>query len=509
MEAPRWWELAAVFLVLLLAPYMKSILQTLYDLQRQLRFTRGIRGPPTLPLIGSSHLFVARSAQETFQFLSAEAKKVAASGGHMMKVWLGLECNIWLLDSEAAKVVLGSTKEISKGPSYAFITRLFGRGLLAGNGDVWRSRRKIVTPAFHFSRVDDYARTMEHHIRILIELLNKQPPNEEIDLYLPLKYSALDVICDTAMGFEMNSQLQKEDCFYPKAVEEFSQLAWIQFQRPHYLLYGRFLWRLLGYEAQTVKTLDTLKATSRRIIKQRLEALGDEGSPAEGEEKRRQNFLDLLLGQQHENRLTAEELGAEVDTFVFAGHDTVAHAVAWAVWCLATHPDIQERCYAELIVHFGQSDGEFATKKIHELPFLDACFKETMRIRPPVPFFQRRLENDLVVDGHTIPRHTPVVISPLLMHHNEQVFPNPHRFDPERFLGDREFAANSYVPFSAGSRNCIGQRFAQREVLIMIAHLVYNFELSSDYRFEENIPIPETITKPSLGIPFRLKSRHA
>ncbi|KAI6240276.1 CRE-CYP-29A2 protein [Aphelenchoides fujianensis] len=470
MEAPRWWELAAVFLVLLLAPYIKSILQTLYDLQRQLRFTRGIRGPPTLPLIGSSHLFVARSAQKTFEFLSAEAKKVAASGGHMMKVWLGIECNIWLLDSEAAKVVLGSTKEISKGPSYAFITRLFGRGLLAGNGDVWRSRRKIVTPAFHFSRVDDYARTMEHHVRILIELLNKQPPNEEIDLYLPIKYCALDVICDTAMGFEMNSQLQKEDCFYPKAVEEFSQLAWIQFQRPHYMLYGRFLWRLLGYEAQTVKTLDTLKATSRR----------------------------------HENRLTAEELGAEVDTFVFAGHDTVAHAVAWAVWCLATHPDIQERCYAELIVHFGQSDGEFATKKIHELPFLDACFKETMRIRPP-----RWLENDLVVDGHKIPRHTPVVISPLLMHHNEQVFPNSDHFDPERFLGDREFAANSYVPFSAGSRNCIGQRFAQREVLIMIAHLVYNFELSSDYRFEENILIPETITKPSLGIPVRLKRRHA
>ncbi|KAI6238551.1 hypothetical protein M3Y99_00678800 [Aphelenchoides fujianensis] len=451
MHAPTLSEILVVLLVLLLFHYLKSIFRVLHDVQRQLRFTRGIDGPPSLPLIGSAHLFMTRSSHETLQFLLAEAKKVTDAGGHIMKVWLGPMCALWLLDNESAKVVLGSTTEITKGPAYSFFTRWLGSGLLIGNGDVWRKMRKIVTPAFHFGKIEEYSATMEHHVR--------------------MRRSTY-----TAMAYDMKSQAENDNP-YSKAVEFYSHLGWIQFQRPHYMLFGGLLWKLLGYEAQTVKTLKTLKAVSREIVNKRMRELGDDVRTAEGEEKRRKNFLDILLEHQHENRLTSEELGAEVDTFVFAGHDTVSHAVSWSVWCLATHPDAQERLYAELVEHFGHSDAEFATKKIHELPFLDACFKEAMRVFPPVPFVQ--------------------------------IFPNPTHFDPERFLGDREFPANSYVPFSAGSRNCIGQKFAQREALIIISHLVYNFELTSDYRFAENLPIPETITKPSLGVPVRLRPRHA
>ncbi|KAI6221472.1 CYtochrome P450 family [Aphelenchoides fujianensis] len=171
------------------------------------------------------------------------------------------------------------------------------------------------------------------------------------------------------------------------------------------MLFGGLLWKLLGYEAQTVKTLKTLKAVSREIVNKRMRELGDDLQAVEGEEKRRKNFLDILLEHQHENRLTSEELGAEVDTFVFAGHDT-------------------ERLYAELVEHFGHSDAEFATKKIHELPFLDACFKEAMRVFPPVPFVQRWLENDLEIGEHLIPKHTIIMIPPCLMHHNEQASTN-------------------------------------------------------------------------------------
>lgn len=80
-------------------------------------------------------------------------------------------------------------------------------------------------------------------------------------------------------------------------------------------------------------------------------------------------------------------------------------------------------------------------------------------------------------------------------------------FCPENFSPDKEYPPNAYIPFSAGSRNCIGQRFAIRESKIILTHLVYNFEFSTDYKLHDNLPIPEAITKPSLGLPLKIKPR--
>ncbi|KAI6193328.1 hypothetical protein M3Y96_01006500 [Aphelenchoides besseyi] len=431
MHLPKLSEIVVALILIYFLRNLNWICQVLYVIYRQLKHTKNIGGPTALPLIGSAHHFMSRSSYDTIQYLLEEAKKVTDAGGSMMKIWIGPKMDIWILNSDSAKDILGSLTEITKGPSYEFFSRWLGKGTLIAKGDQWKKMRKM----------------------IMIDLLNKKPTNSEIDLYPLIKHCALDTIADTAMCYKMNSQTE-EDTIYLKAVEVWTHLGWIQFQNPHYLMFGGLLWKLLGYEAKTLRTLETLRSFTRNIVQKRIEML-----------------------------------------------------VSWVIWCLATHKNIQQRLYEEIRTVFGCSDAEFWTKRIQELPFLDCCFKESNRLFPPVPFVQRCLENDLVIDNQLIPRRTCILIPPCLMHMNEQVFPNPTRYDPERFASGKQFDAYSYIPFLAGPRNCVGQAFAKRNARIMIAHLVFNFELSSDYKFEDNLPIPESITQPSIGVPVKLRPR--
>jgi cytochrome P450 len=110
----------------------------------------------------------------------------------------------------------------------------------------------------------------------------------------------------------------------------------------------------------------------------------------DGEQKRRLDFLDILLQQSEDNQMSVEEVREQVifgnfmsnhsthlqvDTFLFAGHDTTSHAISWTIWCLATNPDKQERLHRELIDVFGQSDAEFYTNKLKDLKYLEAVIK--------------------------------------------------------------------------------------------------------------------------------------
>ncbi|KAI6170769.1 Cytochrome P450 [Aphelenchoides bicaudatus] len=205
--------------------------------------------------------------------------------------------------------------------------------------------------------------------------------------------------------------------------------------------------------------------------------------------------------------LIVRKIYFQVDTFLFAGHDTTSHSISWTVWCLATNPDKQERLYQEIIGTFGQSDAEFCTNKLKDFKYLDAVIKESMRIYPPVPFIGRTLQNDVQVGEHLLPKGTSIIIPQMFIHHNQKVFPNHWNFEPENFLNGQEYPSNAYIPFSAGPRNCIGMRFAQSEVRITIAHLILNFQFSSPHKMTDNWTNSEMILRPGIGIPVHLKRR--
>nr|CDJ98403.1 Cytochrome P450 domain containing protein [Haemonchus contortus] len=244
---------------------------------------------------------------------------------------------------------------------------------------------------------------------------------------------------------------------------------------------------------------------TRKVISERMAERGE--GKAIGREKKA--FLDLLLDVQAEGNLSYEDIREEVDTFMFEGHDTTASGMGWTLWCVACNSDIQKKIHEEMDEIFGSSDRSCTSDDLKSMKYLEKCIKESLRLRPPVPNFTRKLENDVDIDGLTIPKGCSIMITPAMIHGNPKVYDNPHVYDPERFSEEniQKRHPYAYIPFSAGPRNCIGQKFALIEEKTVLSWFFRRYSIRSRLPTEANIPLPEIILKPSLGFPVTLSKR--
>ncbi|EZA51507.1 Cytochrome P450 4C1, partial [Ooceraea biroi] len=159
------------------------------------------------------------------------------------------------------------------------------------------------------------------------------------------------------------------------------------------------------------------------------------------------------------------------------GHDTVSMAMTFAILLLAEHKDVQDRVRTEVNAVMEKNGGKLTMTALQNLSYLERCLKETMRLYPSVLLITRTLVEDVMLKSYLVPAGVELYIDILSLHKNPEFWPNPEVFDPDRFLP--ELVQNrhpfAYIPFSAGSRNCIGQRFAMMELKTVIGTLVHNF----------------------------------
>jgi cytochrome P450 family 135 len=180
----------------------------------------------------------------------------------------------------------------------------------------------------------------------------------------------------------------------------------------------------------------------------------------------RDDTLSLLIRAEHEDGspLTEQEIRDEVLTMVMAGYETTTSGGAWALERLLRSPDKLERLTAE--IESGDDDA-----------YLDAVVKETLRVRPVVPVVARHLAEAIELDGYVIPAGSTVMVSIYLVHNDPETYPEPDEFRPERFLdGTPEGAA--WIPFGGGVRRCIGARFAELEMKVVLTQVMSTARLS-------------------------------
>lgn len=171
-------------------------------------------------------------------------------------------------------------------------------------------------------------------------------------------------------------------------------------------------------------------------------------------------------------------------TLMMAGHDTTAFLIAMAIFLLSGDPEARERVAAEAGVarRVGVPASEFALA----LPYVKQVVSETLRLYPPLPFYSRTADEDVVVDGYTITAGTPVAIAPWVTHRDARYFPDPLRFDPDRFSPERkgDIPRNAYLPFGLGQRVCAGSHFAMLETAIVTGLVATDVDLE----FETDTP---------------------
>lgn len=193
-----------------------------------------------------------------------------------------------------------------------------------------------------------------------------------------------------------------------------------------------------------------------------------------------EDFLSLLIAARDEETgegMSDKQLRDEVATFFGAGHETTATALTWTLYLLSRHPRVERKLQEEADRVLG--DGEATFADVEALSFTRMVVQESMRLFPPVFSIQRVPLEDDEVGGHRVPAGSLVTISPYLTHRNPRLWPDPLRFDPERFCSDRatERHAFAYIPFSGGPRACIGAGFAMMEACLVLATIARAYRL--------------------------------
>ncbi len=189
------------------------------------------------------------------------------------------------------------------------------------------------------------------------------------------------------------------------------------------------------------------------------------------------DLLNLLLGTRdgEGEALPLQRVRDEVTTFMLAGHETTANAMAWMWYLLALNTDARDRMLAEIDAVL---DGRAPTiEDLAKLPWTTACFQESMRFYPPAWLIPRTAIVDDEIDGHRIPKGSTVLIPIHAIHHDERFWPDPEVYDPERFMGDAPKGRHrsAYLPFGGGRRICIGTSFALMETTLITAMMSQRF----------------------------------
>ncbi|CAI5441916.1 unnamed protein product [Caenorhabditis angaria] len=318
---------------------------------------------------------------------------------------------------------------------------------------------------------------------------------------------ALDIICETSMGTTVDAQ-HNHDHTYVRSVTRLNEVVFAWQRMPWLKI--KPIWYLTGYGGEYDHHLKVVTDFTKSVIREKWDEFQKfQVDQRETKDKRSMAFLDLLLELRQEGLLDEEDIREEVDTFMFEGHDTTSASMGWTLWSLAHYPEVQEKVIEEIDSIFQGSDRDCTNDDLKQMKYLEKCLKESLRLFPSVPFFARNVEKDTVINGDLFPKGVRIVVVPLILHRNPNWWENPNEFNPENFSEDKMGNRHAYadVPFSAGPRNCIGQKFAMMEEKTVISWFFRKYRLRSNIPFEANHAQPEIILKPSIGFPLIVEHR--
>ncbi|GAB6023156.1 Cytochrome P450 4V2 [Chamberlinius hualienensis] len=473
-----------------------------------------IPGPRYVFPYGNVHLFM----KSPYEDLDKLVKKMLWKHRHnsVALYWTYYHPTVMILKASAAEAVLRSSKDITKNIAYKVLGKWLGEGLLTSTGQKWLTDRKMLTPTFHFQILNTFMDIFNKKSEILVENLRCHADNNDtFDLFPNITLCTLDAICEAAMGKDIKAQTQK-DSAYVKAIVDMSEIAAHRITSP-WLLFPAVYYFTRWYKREK-QCLEILHNFTDQVIKERREERITQKNKNFKEikaesfgVKTKSRFLDMLLDVAEINgHVTDLAIREQVDTFMFEGHDTTACSLSWTLYFLGRHPQVLAKVHSEIDDIFMDDKSRLvSTSDLNKMKYLEAVIKESMRMIPIVPLFGRQLDSDLTLGGYKVPKGTDIMIVPYYVHHDPEIYDEPYTFDPERFLNDNKTGRHPYgfLGFSAGPRNCIGQKFAMLEEKVVLAHVLRHYSIVAKDDLDHLKIGTSLVSKPLNGIYVNLQHR--
>jgi len=385
-------------------------------------------------------------------------------------------------------VLVTNNQNFMKGLVLQRAKRLLGEGLLTSEGDYHRRQRRLAQPAFHRQRIVSYADLMTSYA---LRLRERWHDGETRDMSGEMMRLTLAIVGKTLFDADVESDAADVGEAMSAVMELFETLT---------LPFFELLQRL---PLPQLRRFDNAKRKLDRIIFRLIEDRRRSGVD-------RGDLLSMLLLAHDEEgdggQMSDEQLRDELMTIFLAGHETTANALTWTWYLLSQQPEIERKLHCELDEVLGSNPPAFAD--VARLPYTEKIFAESMRLYPPSWAIGRLATVDCEIGGYPVGRKALVLMSQYVMHRDARYYPDPDRFDPERWTTHARDARPqfSYFPFGGGPRRCIGEGFAWMEGILLIATVAQQWRM----RLVPHHPValkPVITLRPKHGMKMTLSRR--
>ncbi|GFT01758.1 cytochrome P450 4V2 [Nephila pilipes] len=420
--------------------------------------------------------------------------------------WVCYKPIICLVKADAVKEFLKEKKMFEKSSLYDSAKIMIGTGLLISPVEKWKSRRKLLNICFHHDMLKEYLVIFNKNSQKLVEFFQQETKNNYSDVKKHINDLSLDIICETLFGTSVGA-LGDPDSQYSKS---FSRIAELFMSRIYkFWQWPDFLFKFTSAYREGMQHVKLFQDLANSVIQER-EKYYSSNSERIARTKRKV-LIDTLLELHFETQeLTKDDVMEEVLTFLMAGHETISFTLIWALYLIGLHPKVQEKIHEELDNVFGEDlERKVTEEDLCDLKYLSCVLQETNRLYTIVPVFGREILEDTVISDYPVPKGASCFILAYFLHRDETVFPDPEKFDPDRFLPENaaKIPEGAYVPFSAGPRNCIGQRFADIEMKTILSSILRHYNFHSLDPRDKVLPVMNITLNPSTDVRIRIRPR--
>ncbi len=360
-------------------------------------------------------------------------------------------------------VLVTHDRKFRKSQALQRAKRVLGEGLLTSEGDYHRHQRRLIQPLFHRRQIAAYAESMVNHAARCSDQTAGQGWQDGVilDIHAQMMQLTLAIVGETLFRQDITAEA--------KAIGVAMEALTQNFQR------------LLSPMAPLLNALPTAENRRLRRSEAELERVVTQLITERRGQEQGDDLLSLLLAAHQtgsaEQPMTDRQVRDEVLTLLLAGHETTANALTFSWWLLAQHPVVAAQLHEELACVLG---GRLPTvADLEQLRYTRMVFSEALRLYPPAWIVGRQAITAHTIRGYHIPVGATVLVSQWIIHHDARYYPEPARFDPERWTPAAQAARPkfSFFPFGGGSRLCIGEQFAWMEGILILATLAQEWQM--------------------------------